>query len=163
MAVAKNSGRPGTMASGLRTYGTISSRGGLTQAVRPASAREAAVSFRNSRRLRPASRAAAWRGNRDLKSRSKSCASASSSRLRQAERLSPVAGGAARSAFNFILAYQPRPERFLRLVRPPSHVEDILARPDVPPGIAVALQAPFHLQRAGFRHHRHLVDAPVTG
>ena len=43
--------------------------------------------------------------------------------------------------------------------RLPFHVEHLIARPDVPPGLAVALEAPLHLQRRVLIHERHLVDA----
>ena len=48
-AVAKNNGRPGTTSSGCLTYGTIGSSGCLVQAVMPAMASEAPISFRNPR------------------------------------------------------------------------------------------------------------------
>ena len=50
IAVAKNSGLPGTRSSGWRTYGTIFSGGCRVHAVTPASATDAPISFRNVRR-----------------------------------------------------------------------------------------------------------------
>src|SRR3954451_21170927 len=84
MAVAKNSGMPGTTASGLFTYGTIFSCGDVSaQPVRPAIAIDAPITFRKPRRLSVASQISAPCGN-SWRSRSwKSAVSASSSRLRQ--------------------------------------------------------------------------------
>jgi hypothetical protein len=50
IAVAKNSGLPGISSSGCRTYGTIFSVGWRVQAVTPASAIDAPISFRKVRR-----------------------------------------------------------------------------------------------------------------
>src|SRR5215831_5537509 len=50
-AVAKYCGRPGSTSSGGRTYGTMFSGAAAEQPVRPASASEAPIKDRNSRRL----------------------------------------------------------------------------------------------------------------
>ena len=63
LAVAKNSGLPGISSSGWRTYGTISSVGCTVQAVTPASAIDALISFRNDRRPTGSSHSDALVGN----------------------------------------------------------------------------------------------------
>src|SRR6185295_11880101 len=75
-----------------------------------------------------------------------------------------MTGGAARevpSAPDSVLSDELRPER--RPVRRlPLHVEDLGARPHLLLGVAMTLQAPFHLQRCRLPHQRHPVDAAVT-
>jgi hypothetical protein len=56
-------GLPGTVSSGCETGGTILSSGCRVQEVRPARAHEAAINFRNSRRLDPSGHVAAPAGN----------------------------------------------------------------------------------------------------
>ena len=55
------------------------------------------------------------------------------------------------------------PMHRLRHRRPVAHREDLAARPDVFLRVAVAVEAPLHLQRVLLQHQRHLVDAPVAG
>jgi hypothetical protein len=54
---------------------------------------------------------------------------------------------------------------FLLLIRrrSPFHIEDFRTRPHKILRTAMTFQTPFHLQRISLRHHRHLIDAAVTG
>ncbi len=81
--VAKNSGRPGMTSSGCRTYGRIFSSGILVQELTPASASEAPISFRNSRRPAGSVNSEACAGNSRPTYSRNSGVSDSSSRLRQ--------------------------------------------------------------------------------
>ncbi len=47
--------------------------------------------------------------------------------------------------------------------RSPFHVENFLFRSHKIFRTPMTLQTPFHLQRRGLRHDRHLIDSPVTG
>jgi hypothetical protein len=47
--------------------------------------------------------------------------------------------------------------------RPVTHIKHLIARAEILAGIAMAAQAPFHLQTFLLVHQRHLVDRPVTG
>jgi hypothetical protein len=83
MAVAKNSGLPGTSSSGCRTYGTSSSVGCRVHALTPASASEADINFRKPRRPTGSSHSDAFCGNSRCRKSLNSGVSDSASRLRQ--------------------------------------------------------------------------------
>src|SRR5260370_31590945 len=75
-----------------------------------------------------------------------------------------MAGVAARDvlfAAQVVLPGQPRSERRL-IVGRVRHAEDFAPRPKVSFRVAMALEAPAHLERMLASHERHLVDAPVT-
>src|SRR6185295_9011622 len=69
--------------SGWRTYGTMRSSGWRVHALTPASASDAPISFRNSRRPAGSLNSDAWSGNSRPTYSRNSEVSASSSRLRQ--------------------------------------------------------------------------------
>ena len=54
-------------------------------------------------------------------------------------------------------------QRFLVLWGLPGHIENLLARADEFFRLAMALQAPLHIQCLCFPHQRHLVDLAVAG
>ena len=83
IAVAKKSGLPGMSSSGCRTYGTIFSAGCRVQAVKPASASDAPISFRNVRRATGSVIASICDGNSLCRSSRNAGSSASSSSVRQ--------------------------------------------------------------------------------
>src|SRR4051812_17082631 len=70
---------------------------------------------------------------------------------------SSVARRAAGELLNLIVGHEPGAE--LELIRRRSVIDakDRFARADVALGIAVAIEAPFHLQRLGLPHQRHPV------
>ena len=47
--------------------------------------------------------------------------------------------------------------------RSPIHIKDLILRPQVRFRIAVAIQAPLHVQRRSLENQRHLIDGAVTG
>src|SRR5260370_7590456 len=47
--------------------------------------------------------------------------------------------------------------------RSPLHIENFLFRSHKIFRTPMTLQTPFHLQRRGLRHDRHLIDTPMTG
>ena len=186
IALAKNSGRPGTRSSGCRTYGTIASGGCCVHAPTPASASDALISFRNSRRPFGSFHSEACSGNSRWRYSRKPGVSASSSRLRQiqsAARARPDAirmaeasdqnkavsylmarraAGQLTDARDVVFLHQPLAETGI-VGRPlPGHVEDLVARPDVFRRVAMAVEAPLHLQRRLLIHQRHLVDPAVA-
>ena len=55
-----------------------------------------------------------------------------------------------------------RPQAFLVGWRLVIHVKDLVARADVLGGIAVAIEAPLHIQGFGFPHQGHLIDLAVA-
>ena len=44
----------------------------------------------------------------------------------------------------------------------PAHIENFVMRPDELLWVAVAFQAPFHVERAGFPRQRHFIDRAVA-
>src|SRR5437763_15514101 len=76
---------------------------------------------------------------------------------------SSVTGRAAGEPLNLIFVDQPASQ--LQLVRRRGVVdaENLIARPYVQLRIAMAVDAPFHLQRLLLPHQRHAVDLSVTG
>src|SRR5262245_5695555 len=164
------------------------SSGCRVQALSPASAKDAPISFRNSRRPVPASRMpAAWRGNSCSRNSRNSSLPASSSRLRHSSRprceasrrrTAPMSrGGEGRTGSTSLLAvtgvavdarvdvvglHQLEAQRPLIVRRRPLHVEYVLARPHLVLGMAMAVEAPFHLQGHGLIELIHLVDVAVA-
>jgi len=67
------------------------------------------------------------------------------------------------SVSDVVLLYQLLPQRELVSRRLPARIEYLVARPHEPLGLAMALEAPFHVQRIFRPHHRHLIDRPMTG
>jgi hypothetical protein len=51
---------------------------------------------------------------------------------------------------------------FLILGRFPIHIENLVSRTQIPFGIAVAIQAPLHIQRRSLEHQRHIVNRTVA-
>ena len=82
----RTSGLPGTSSSGWRTYGTSSSFGCRVQALTPASASDAPISFRKLRRPTGSSHSDAFCGNSRWRKSLNSGVSVSDSRLRQYSR-----------------------------------------------------------------------------
>src|SRR5689334_25262746 len=76
---------------------------------------------------------------------------------------SPMARGATGVALDRVLLHEPRPDDRLRLGRLVAHRENLRARTDVVFRVAMAVDAPLHLQRLLLEHERHLVDSPVAG
>src|SRR5262245_55500025 len=74
-----------------------------------------------------------------------------------------VARRTRRQRLNLILADETSPQ--LDLIRrcPVVHLHDGFARPDVLFGMAVTVEAPFHLQRRLLIDQRHPIDTAVTG
>jgi hypothetical protein len=64
---------------------------------------------------------------------------------------------------NLILLHEFATARKLIGRRFPTHVEDLVLRPDVALGCFVAVQAPAHVKSLGFPGERHLVNAAMTG
>src|SRR5688500_12036525 len=71
--------------------------------------------------------------------------------------------GAARELLDLIFRDEPASELHLICRRLIIDAEHVLPRADKALRIAVALEAPFHLQRALLPHERHPIDLPVTG
>src|SRR5215469_375459 len=164
------------------------SSGCRVQALSPASAKDAPISFRNSRRPVPASRIpAAWRGNSCSRNSRNSALPASSSRLRHSSRprweasrrrtalmskggegrtgstdLLAVTGVAVDARVDVVGLHQLEAERALVARRRPLHVEHVLARPYLVLGMTMAVEAPLHLQGHGLIELVHLVDAAVA-
>src|SRR5438045_587934 len=76
---------------------------------------------------------------------------------------SPVARGATGVAPDRVLLHEPRPHDGLRFGRLVTHRENLRARTDVVLWIAMAVDAPLHLERVLLHHERHLIDAPMAG
>ena len=179
---------PGISSSGCRTYGMMCSVGWRVQALRPASASEAPISFRKLRR--PSTRSSsslqpiACCGNsRSSRSRNSGVA-ARSSRLRQYSRPrapSSRARTAARSNFlcwfahrwqvsswsacarpGCYIPHQPASDLFLVAGRLVAHGGDEFARSHILLGMAVAVETPLHLQRVLLPGERHPVHPPVA-
>src|SRR4029079_17261839 len=72
--------------------------------------------------------------------------------------LSSVARRAARELLNLILGHQPLAELELIGRRHVVDAEHRRARPHVALRVAVAVEAPFHLQRVLLHHQRHPID-----
>src|SRR5688572_9397068 len=181
IAVAKNNGRPGTSSSGCRTYGTSSSSGWRVQALTPASASDAPISFRNPRRPTGSSHSDAFCGNSRWRNSLNSGVSASASRLRQYSR-PRVPSSRARSAsrsvrfmgglpvtrraigvrLDAVFLHQLRPELRLRGRRPVAHRKDLAPRAHEALRVAVTVEAPLHLQRVLLQHQRHLIDPAMA-
>src|SRR6185503_5999524 len=182
IAVAKKSGLPGTSSSGCRTYGTISSSGCRVQALTPASASDAPISFRKLRRPTGSSHSDAFCGNSRCRNSLNSGVSTSDSRLRQYSR-PRVPSSRARSASMFmaslirvlsmarravgqaldaVFLHESGAQFLLRNRRPVAHGENIAARPDELLRRPMTGQAPLHLQRILLEHQRHFVDAAVA-
>ena len=153
------------------------------QALTPASASDALISFRKPRRPTGSSHSDAFCGNSRCRNSLNSGVSATSSRLRQYSR-PRVPSSLARSAWmsvvrscaghrwhveqlvcalDAVLLHELRADHRLRHRGAVAHREHLAARPDVLLGIAMAVHAPLHLQRLHLPHQRHLVDAPVAG
>lgn len=63
---------------------------------------------------------------------------------------------------DFVLGHQ-FPAYFLLICRSfPIHVEDLILGTNIHFGVAVAIEAPLHIQRRGLEHQRHLVDGTVA-
>src|SRR5262245_28049278 len=112
MAVANSRGRPGTISSGCRTYGTIASSGWRVQALSPANAKEAAASCRKRRRSSPSPHSDAPPGNSRSRISWKAGSPDSSSRLRQNSRPREAARRARRAGSRASCAGDPgNPDR----------------------------------------------------
>ena len=72
-----------------------------------------------------------------------------------------TAGQLVRGA-NFVFCRELLAEFLLIRRRFPIHVEDLISRTQILFGIAVAVQAPLHIQRRSLEHQRHLVDRTVA-
>src|SRR5581483_5212912 len=175
MAVAKNSGLPGTSSSGCWTYGTIFSSGCRVQAGRPARASEAPMNLRKSRRLNwPGFAAPAWNSSR-IFSRN-AWGLVNSARLRQARagRIANCrssiaegasAGGGGNRKSSIIIVNSPVAHAAVRDLRGTNvvigdqlfseralvgglivEVEDLVARPDEFFRLTMAVEAPFHVK-----------------
>src|SRR5437773_2980490 len=81
---------------------------------------------------------------------------------RRGRKASPMTCRAARELLNLVFRDQPRPELELVGWRVVVHAKDRLARPDVLLGMAVAVEAPLHLQRFFLPHQRHAIYLPVA-
>jgi hypothetical protein len=69
-----------------------------------------------------------------------------------------------RQTLNLVLGDQARPDHFLvRRRRFVGHVEHFRARANVALGMAMAVDAPAHIESVDFKSQRHLIDAAVTG
>ncbi len=66
-------------------------------------------------------------------------------------------------AWRIELLLKLAPHLYLVSGRLPFHVEDLVLRPEEPFRLAVAFEAPLHLQRCDLPRQRHQVDSPVTG
>src|SRR5687767_7239055 len=75
---------------------------------------------------------------------------------------SPMTRRTAGVAANGVFLDQPRADHRLRHRRLVSHREDLAARPYVVLGVAMAIDAPVHLQGVLLECQRHLVDAAVA-
>src|SRR4051794_29362345 len=76
--------------------------------------------------------------------------------------LSPVASCAVLDLAHAVLGTELRSEHLLRAIGHPLHVRDLVARPQLRRGIAMAIEAPPHRQRLHLEHLAHLIDAAVT-
>src|SRR5687767_8776807 len=160
----------------------MASSGCRVQALTPASASDAPISFRKLRRPTGSSHSDAFCGNSRCRNSLNSGVSASDSRLRQYS-LPRVPSRRARSASMFIaslirvlsmarraggealdavLLHQPRAQFLLRDGRSVAHCENLATRPDELLRRAMTGETPVHLQRILLEHQRHFVDAAVT-
>src|SRR5262249_44541394 len=84
-------------------------------------------------------------------------------RLARAAGASPMTRRAARAALNLVLRAQPSSELALIRRRDVVHAEHRGPRPHVALRIAMAVDAPLHLQRFLLPHQGHPVDLSVAG
>jgi hypothetical protein len=63
---------------------------------------------------------------------------------------------------NLVFHGEPVPNFILIGGRSPVHVEDLILGAKISLWIAMALQAPLHVQRRSLKHQRHLIDGSVT-
>src|SRR5512138_2434905 len=130
------------------------------------------ISFRNPRRPTRSSHSEAFCGNSRCRNSLNSGVPDSCSRLRQYSlprvpsswlrsasmsfgslmSASPVARGATGVALDRVLLHEPRPDDRLRLGRLVTHRENLRARTDVVFRVAMAVDAPLHLQRILLEH-----------
>src|SRR6476620_8005887 len=161
----------------------MSSEGWRVQALTPARAMEAPISFRNPRRPTGSSHSDAFCGNSRCRNSLNSGVPDRASRLRQYSRPrvpsrrarsasmsgrsfmseSPMARRTAGERVDAVLLHQLRTDHRLRDRWPVAHRRDFAAWPDVVLGVPVTVQAPLHLQRVDLLHQRHLIDATMTG
>src|SRR6185436_2553825 len=107
---------------------------------------------RRTRASPRARRGSARTGARSCPAGAPGCASDRSSMARRAVGAGP----------DVVRTDEIRSERRL-IVRLPRHVEHLVERPDVALRLAMAVEAPFHVQRLRLVELVHLVDAPVAG
>src|SRR5687767_14237617 len=161
----------------------MASSGCRVQALTPASASEAPISFRNPRRPTGSSHSEAFCGNSRCRNSLNSGVSETASRLRQYSRPrlpsslvrsdwmsiscvmsgSPMARRAAGVGLDSVLLHQPGPDQRLRLRWAIPHRVDFAARPHELLRVAMAVETPLHLQRVLLQRERHLVDPAMTG